>query len=334
MFNRKQLLLYMISSVIVGLSIASVASLFSIDLQQFINNISNSNFSVALAIGIAFVGFVAMLLQYLNKDNGVSNDLEAPSSAHKDRYTRAEIDKLKTKIDEVSLLISEVNKGDLKSFIDSARSEILNNSYHEIEEKFRNKFEEENDFNDISIIFQHFYFIKERLQSEIRRNSRQGNLSLSLGIVIAVSGMCLLGYFVILFGEGVLPKDSLNISTVEMVILQTSRISLVIVIEVFGYFFLRIYKNSLEEIKFINNEITNIESKEIAARSSFYLSDCEMLAKTIDNLLRTERNFILKKGCSTVDIEKTRLENAHWEALAGTASSSGASIFGKRSEKE
>ena len=85
------------------------------------------------------------------------------------------------------------------------------------------------------------------------------------------------------------------------------RLSLVILIEIFAYFFLGLYKSSLTEIKYFQNEITNIEAKYLAMDQAIILGDKPTIKKLLDHISKTERNFILKKGESTTLLESEKL---------------------------
>jgi len=53
------------------------------------------------------------------------------------------------------------------------------------------------------------------------------------------------------------------------------RVSLVILVEVFAYFFLRLYKESLDDIKYFQTEITRVEMKTLALTVATELKDSE-----------------------------------------------------------
>ena len=84
--------------------------------------------------------------------------------------------------------------------------------------------------------------------------------------------------------------------------------SLAVFVQTFAYFFLRLYKTSLDDIKYYQNEITNIESKWLALNAVMEEKDKALLKIIVDSLSKTERNFILKKGDSTLGLERERLE--------------------------
>lgn len=87
------------------------------------------------------------------------------------------------------------------------------------------------------------------------------------------------------------------------------KLSFVIVVELFAYFFLRLYKNGFDEIKYFQNEITNIEMKVMSLKYAQEFKNEDMIKELAMLLMKTERNFILEKGQTTVSIEKDRLQN-------------------------
>ena len=86
------------------------------------------------------------------------------------------------------------------------------------------------------------------------------------------------------------------------------RLTLVILIELFAYFFLSLYKASLAEIKYFQNELTNIESKELALQAALNSGEASMISDIVSKLALTERNHILSKDQTTVELERARLE--------------------------
>lgn len=159
---------------------------------------------------------------------------------------------------------------------------------------------------------------RSRLSDEIYSLTRRGNLNLVIGSLTAIIGLALLGYFVVASGTefAALLKTSSSDQTpavdarsiTPLLGLFLPRLSLVVVIEVFAYFFLKLYRKSLEEIKYFQNEMTNIEAQFISLEGALFLEDKEPLRQIIEQLSKTERNFVLSKGETTVEIEKLKLE--------------------------
>lgn len=148
----------------------------------------------------------------------------------------------------------------------------------------------------------------ERLRQEISDLGRRANLNLVIGFFISFLGLSLLAYFVYTTNVE-LDNPQLNVATVATRFLV--RLSLVVVVEVFAYFFLRLYRYSLFEIKYFQNELTNIEMKNIALTTAILSQDEDTAAKIALELVKTERNFILKKGESTLTLRKEEMENAY-----------------------
>lgn len=141
-----------------------------------------------------------------------------------------------------------------------------------------------------------------RLEMEIQNQSKRGNVNLLLGILTTIFGVLALGYSVL---QAPVFKDGM-----EIVSHFLPRISLVVVVEVFAYFFLRLYKQSLDEIKFFQNEMTNVESKYLALYVATEDGHREGVLAVINKLSSTERNFILEKGQSTIALEQHRIDTA------------------------
>lgn len=187
----------------------------------------------------------------------------------------------------VALLKAEL----IKESTDQAASEVLN--------KIESKIKSTNQLKEVESVFTRTL---ERLYDEIKALSRRGNLNLSLGILTTIIGLGILGYFVLEINT--IPEDKM-----AFIAHFIPRLSLVILIEVFAYFFLKLYKSSLSEIKYFQNEMTNTEAKLTAIKCSIMTSDTATTSIVIQALSNTERNSILEKGQTTADIEKSKIEH-------------------------
>lgn len=144
-----------------------------------------------------------------------------------------------------------------------------------------------------------FQHTRRRLGQEVQDLAKRGNLNLILGILTTVAGLSVLGYAVF--------NPPATVAAPELLSYFVPRVSLVVLIEVFAYFFLRLYKQSLSEIKYFQNEITNVEAKHLALQVTLRTDDPGLRSKIVESLAGTERNFILTKGQTTVDLERERL---------------------------
>lgn len=149
---------------------------------------------------------------------------------------------------------------------------------------------------------------KDRLSAELEAVNRRGNLNLSIGIVTTLSGVAILGATVFEQYAGTVEYGAI-------ILHYLPRVSLVLLIELFAFFFLKLYKASLLETKFFQNEITNIESRFTALLVALHRPQDFGAPAVIDALSKTERNFLLKQGETTVELEGMRIENDRQKGL-------------------
>jgi hypothetical protein len=81
-------------------------------------------------------------------------------------------------------------------------------------------------------ITEQFANMKLRLTQEIKDLSRRANVNLVLGMLMSIGGMLLMGFFVYQISGNMGQRE-----IAEVIVMQTTRLSLVILIEVFAYFF-------------------------------------------------------------------------------------------------
>lgn len=145
---------------------------------------------------------------------------------------------------------------------------------------------------------------RQRLLLEIDALGRRGNLNLGVGAGITLLGVAILATTV--FYEPYMASD-----VIGLISHYVPRLSLIILIEIFAYFFLGLYRAGLSEIKYFQNEVTNIEAKQIALQASLEVGDNAILSNVVSRLSETERNHILTNDQTTVEIEKAKLESEH-----------------------
>jgi hypothetical protein len=148
----------------------------------------------------------------------------------------------------------------------------------------------------------------ERLENQITALQTRGNINLLVGIGTTFLGLAFLIYFVF-------TTKSLRPSLLSFVMQFGPRLSFVIFMQVFAYFFLRLYKSSLEEIKYFQNEITNIECRLLSLTTAIRVGQDDACREVLVNLGLTERNHILEKGQTTVELEKTKIDIDHFAEI-------------------
>jgi len=147
-----------------------------------------------------------------------------------------------------------------------------------------------------------FQSIKDRLKTETYTISRRANINLILGSLTTLGSIGVLAYAV--WGHPT------QLTTMEEVLaFFIPRISVVIFAEIFAFFFLRLYKVNLADLKYFQNELTNVEMRELAVLAAMPLKDEEIMKGIVAILSNTERNFVLKKDETTIHAEKYRIDS-------------------------
>lgn len=143
-----------------------------------------------------------------------------------------------------------------------------------------------------------------RLKLEILKNSRRATIYLILGCVITVFA----GYVLYLF----LPSDdNFLIQSIELAQKKKAdylplyaglrKFLIVVFIESFSIYFLRLYKDSINRTRIYHNELTNIEQRWLAVMATLPKDDKETRIAVFSEIARTERNFVIQKNEKTID---------------------------------
>jgi hypothetical protein len=189
-----------------------------------------------------------------------------------------------------------VTKSSRRSKEPSGRSvrDVVREALVEIERRI----EQRHDLQRRIVIAESAQRTLERLQRELAALTRRGNVNLVLGIVSTTIGIWFLFRFVTELGPIPAAASPWHYQPVR------AALSFVIIIEVFAYFFLALYKSSLAEIKFFQNEITNVEAKTIALSSALSSSDVAVATDVIRLLAQTERNYVARGDASLATASK------------------------------
>ncbi|WP_241750728.1 hypothetical protein [Vibrio vulnificus] len=315
---------------IIGATTMIYLSLTPVDMDYYLLPFSRTMLTLIVPISFMFSG-ISILMIYLQtgfqKNSSVSS-LESMKYETELKRLRYELEKnasidptlvsdLLTKVagleeqvakhEPINEAITQNQKEELVGLIkDSVLKESSKEIYSSVLDKIEKNVKSVNQLKEVESVFSRTL---ERLYSEINALSRRGNLNLSLGIFTTIIGLLILGYFV-------LEVDTIPEDKMAFIAHFIPRLSLVLLIEVFAYFFLKLYKSSLSEIKYFQNEMTNVEAKLSAIKCSIMIADNESTSKVIQALSQTERNSVLEKGQTTTEIEKARIEQQNIATLS------------------
>lgn len=163
-----------------------------------------------------------------------------------------------------------------------------------------------------------------RLSNQIVVLGSRANASLWLGITFSVAGLIVL-YFTFFYSLSFSDDDSslpTNMSNwLDLLREYLPRLSLVLIIETVGFFFLRLYSRALVELRYAQNETTNVESRFISLLTARVTENQELLKITVEKLASIDRNGVIDRTQTTIDIERERvtaeMDSRLVEALTG-----------------
>ncbi|QKJ31928.1 hypothetical protein HQ865_19875 [Mucilaginibacter mali] len=167
----------------------------------------------------------------------------------------------------------------------------------------------------LQLIEEHTYELQMSISQQINKISRSGTTNLMIGLALTVLAITML--ILVIYGDeapAYLFDETTN-SGIRFFIHMIPRLSIVLFIEIFSFFFLNLYKRNTDEIKYFNNERTNIESKLIALKMAVVFGNKETINKTIESLYKTDRNSTIKKSETTIEIEKMKIEKSDSENM-------------------
>jgi hypothetical protein len=153
-----------------------------------------------------------------------------------------------------------------------------------------------------------------RLVGEIAAQGRKADTNLLIGGFLAVIAA---GFLAWLAFDGAAHLKDLETSSKIPPMLYwgafAAKIALSVTANIFAFFFLSTYRRNLSEIKYFQNELTNIECKLIAL--SMAQKESKLIKDVVSALLKVERNFVLRKGETTVGLSQLEIEKYDGNAL-------------------
>ncbi|MDK2050572.1 hypothetical protein [Aliarcobacter butzleri] len=160
----------------------------------------------------------------------------------------------------------------------------------------------------VEMIKKSFEQISRRIENELFTLKKRANLNLLFGILITIIALSMLWVNLDLFYSD-FDKNFKGAEAKDILLYLLPRLFMIIFTELFALFFLKLYAKGLNEIKYFQNELTNIELKLVAVEVAYVTKNDESMKDSLNILAQTERNFILKKGETTVELERAKSES-------------------------
>lgn len=135
---------------------------------------------------------------------------------------------------------------------------------------------------------------RSRIYGHIGRLQNSSIVNLFIGIAIAFTGILILGstFFEI---EKYADKTQGFNTAGFLIFALLPRLSIALIVQIFSFFFLLMYRSNVNDVRYFQNEITNIDA--VASAISCLRNENDVNIKAIISvLLKTERNRLVPKG--------------------------------------
>jgi hypothetical protein len=157
---------------------------------------------------------------------------------------------------------------------------------------------------------------RRRLRAEVRALGKRSIVNLGFGAAATVAAVGILA-------TSIVSKLGGTLDATTLVSIYGVRLALALFIEAFAFFFLRLYRENLQDIRYYQNELTNVEARAAALEICQASPESEIVKSVVAGLTTTERNFVLKRDESTLDLRRVEAETRAWreaaKALGSTA---------------
>ena len=239
-------------------------------------------------------------------------------SKNRSSFNRAAINRLRSDVNSILKQQNEIGQAltdqEKKALINKVHELISHDIVSQIAEQWNSKLRNSELANShLDRIRRLADAMQDRLQEEIAALGRRANLNLVIGILVSVLGLLALTWFVVTATSELMT----GISVADAAIKFSIRLTLAVFLQLFAYFFLRLYRHSIFEIKYFQNEITGAQFRLIAVESAMRISSNKVIEKVCLELSKTERNFVLKKGETTVALKHEEIEKEYENKITG-----------------
>ena len=166
-------------------------------------------------------------------------------------------------------------QGEREELLSKVRTNLTSELAAELEQKYSVEYQNTAHLNEAREVFRSN---AERLKQEIAALSRRGNLNLVIGVLTTSLAAALLVYTSV--------QATHNFTALpELLSYYIPRITTVIFIEVFAFFFLRLYRTSLAQLQYYQDELTRVAMYEVAIESAMRTQDNAILGSVLRRMI-------------------------------------------------
>lgn len=159
--------------------------------------------------------------------------------------------------------------------------------------------------NQINIISHAFV---RRIRNEIKYLNKKANMNLTIGVITTAISIAFLISMIFLTPVEELANAKGN-ELVKFSYTYLPRLTLVVFVELFSFYFLKLYRGNLNDIKYYHNEISDITFKILALKTTLMKDEnSEYLKTVIEEFLNSNHNKVLEQGQTTVELSTFKQE--------------------------
>ncbi|CAM2064832.1 hypothetical protein SCOR_05625 [Sulfidibacter corallicola] len=155
--------------------------------------------------------------------------------------------------------------------------------------------------------------ICQRLEREIQRLNFHALINLGIGLLVAAFGLWFFWYYGSLTDDTLSLRgiiENINLGDTNLLILflyvYLPKVAFSVLVEILAFFFLRLYLQHSSDIKNFQHELTNMQARLHALEVAQKDQNHAVLNVALKDMATTERNYVLSKGQTTVDLEKAK----------------------------
>lgn len=189
--------------------------------------------------------------------------------------------------------LNETDRSLIKDELETiVKNEISSSFIRSIDQKYGNAIINENLSRHV---ISQLEITKSRLLNNQVDLSKKASSFLAWGMSLSVVGLAVLAIFI--FIDRV-PGDGGEVSVIFHYI---NKFGLFLFIEIVSFFFLKMYKDTLNEIKGSTKEITNVELRLMATSVAIKVGGNQLIRDAISNVLRVERGSVFDGNVNSID---------------------------------
>ncbi len=228
----------------------------------------------AAAASLLFLITIFVFLSSRKKNRG-QDDLSELSL--EPQTLLSSVSRLEELADNMSHKVAAFNPMSDNSFKDSLLNEFKSAISADAMQSIRERY-------GVDRIEQIFTEAKLRKLKTISRHVSRAKSSLLTGSVICICGVIGLIYFVV--------ANHADLMWQSQLLYYVPRLSTIILVELFACFFFSLYKRGLDDLKYLENEITDVESREVAIHAALAGGSETQIAGIVTTLLALDRNDV------------------------------------------